>query len=80
VSEADADAAFEAVLSAHPDHAATIRSCMWMGAEDRVDHFKHRHSRRSFTFDRVSGRTEGELDTGEASDDGDAVLANLDTI
>lgn len=77
MSNIDASMAFEAVLEAYPDHAAMIRSCMWMGAENGVDHFKHGISRIKFTFDRTTGRIEGELDTGELSSDGDAVLRNL---
>lgn len=64
----------EALLAHHPDHAATIRSCMWMGAEDGVHHYKHRLSRKTFTYDPRNGRIVGELDTGEESDLANEVL------
>ena len=70
-----AETAFTGLFAAHPAHAETIRGCMWMGRRpDGVDEFKHRHSRRGFTFDAGTGQVKGELDTGEPSDDADAVL------
>ena len=75
-----ASATMARLLEEHPAHAATLRGCMWMGAEDGVHRLKHRITRSSFTYDPRNGRIVGELDTGEESDDADAVLRNLDKL
>ena len=85
--ESQAPKAFQQLLAAHPQHEDTISSCMWMGSETMADnslrhHFKHRHTRNKFTFrphieGSLGGTVIGRVETGEDSEDGNAVLRAL---
>lgn len=66
------------LLAAHPARAEAIRALMWMSYTDGLHCLKHRISRRMITFDEATGVIRGRLDTGEESDDGNAVLREMD--
>jgi hypothetical protein len=70
----------EMLLAAHPDRAMAIGSLMWMSRTNGLHYLKHRISRRMITFDEATGVVRGRLDTGEESEDGDAVLREADAI
>lgn len=68
------------LLAAHPARAEAIRALMWMSYTDGLHYLKHRISRRMITFDETTGVIRGQLDTGEESEDGDAVLREADAV
>ena len=88
--ESQAPKAFQQLIAIFPQHEETIQSCMWMGSETMADgslrhHFKHRDTRNKFTFrpaedGSLGGTVIGRIETGEDSDNGDAVLSALEII
>lgn len=64
----------------HPGHVEIIRSLMWMGLHEGIDHFKHRHTRKNITYDALTGVVEGDLETGERSNDPNAVFREVATL
>ncbi len=64
----------------HPDHAEVIRSLMWMGVDGGIDYFKHRDTRKTITYDALTGTVEGDLETGEKSTNPEAVFREVATL